>query len=82
MANTFVIYVDHRGWSLIEGRCAASVMGASRLKQCSRKEVGKGTIHSYDGPTAGVDVFYVPMCAQHAKARNVVTSVPAMTVNA
>lgn len=79
---TFVIYTDHRGWPLHEGLCAASVVGHTRLKQCSRKATSTGTILSRDGSTAGVNVFYVPMCSQHAKADNVQTSAPAMVIDA
>lgn len=82
MTSTFVIYTDHRGWPLLEGKCAASVMGQSRLKQCSRKATTEGTVKSYNEATAGVNVFYVPMCSQHSKADNVVTTPPAMTINA
>lgn len=65
------LYEDHRGWKLIEGRCAAGVPGAWRYKQCSRKESVRATVHCYDGARCGTDVHDVPLCLQHASARNV-----------
>jgi hypothetical protein len=65
-----VIYSDHRGWKNIEGQCDASVMGARRSKQCSRKATTDATVKSFDGATAGTMVA-VRLCAQHAQAKNV-----------